>query len=132
MIRVAVTGGRNFDNEVAVETILAQACKQYGGFSVLIHGGATGADYLAKRWAQKNNIPILEFAADWDQYGKKAGPLRNQQIVDEGKPNLVIRFPGNRGTEDMTRRAEKAGITVLKVLVPVGLAGRTIRIFWKE
>ena len=47
---------------------------------------------------------------DWKKYGKKAGPLRNQQMLEEGKPDLVVAFPGGNGTADMVRRAKKANI----------------------
>src|SRR5262249_16770583 len=46
---------------------------------------------------------------EWDELGKKAGPLRNQRMLDEGKPDLVVAFPGGGGTKDMVRRAVQAG-----------------------
>lgn len=44
--------------------------------------------------------------------GKAAGPIRNQRMLDEGKPDLVVAFPGGRGTADMVRRAKAAGVPV--------------------
>ena len=52
---------------------------------------------------------------EWDEIGKKAGPLRNQRMLDEGKPDLVVAFPGSGGTKDMVRRAVKAGVSVHEV-----------------
>lgn len=80
----------------------------------IIHGGAKGADLWADYWAVHNFCPVHEFKADWDKHGKSAGPIRNQQMLDEGKPDLVIAFPGGRGTEDMKARARKAGVKVIE------------------
>jgi len=52
--------------------------------------------------------------ANWAELGRKAGPIRNQQMLDEGKPNLVVAFPGGRGTADIVRRARAAGIEVVE------------------
>lgn len=78
----------------------------------IIHGGAKGADLIADEWAVVNWCPILEFKADWDKYGKSAGPIRNQQMIDEGKPDFFIAFPTENsvGTWDMIRRCDKAKI----------------------
>jgi hypothetical protein len=59
------------------------------------------------------------FYADWDKHGRAAGPIRNQQMLDEGKPDLVVAFllPQGSGTLDMIRRTEKAGIEV-RVIEP--------------
>jgi hypothetical protein len=84
------------------------------GISAIIHGGARGADSEAGYWARRNLIPEIRFDADWKALGNAAGPIRNQRMVDEGKPDLVIAFPGGTGTADMIRRAERTGIHVMK------------------
>ncbi len=81
----------------------------------IIHGGAWGADQLADDWAAFREVPRRTFLADWETHGKKAGPMRNQRMLDEGRPNLVIAFPGARGTADMVRRAKEARIPVIEV-----------------
>lgn len=86
------------------------------GVSVIIHGAARGADSEAGHWARRQMIAEEPYRADWRRDGKAAGPIRNQQMIDEGKPDLVIAFPGGRGTADMVRRAEKAGIKVIRPL----------------
>ena len=60
------------------------------------------------------NIPVERFPADWSEYGKAAGAIRNQQMLDEGTPDLVVAFPGGNGTLDMVRRSQRAGIKVLR------------------
>jgi hypothetical protein len=79
---------------------------------------ARGADTWAAMWGS-TKIPRenqLDFPAQWHKYGRAAGPKRNQQMLDEGKPDLVIAFGGlnGRGTNDMVRRSKNAGILVLE------------------
>jgi hypothetical protein len=78
----------------------------------IIHGGARGADSMAGEFANETGIEEIVFPADWKMYGRRAGPIRNQQMLDEGKPDLVVAFPGGRGTADMVGRARTAGIEV--------------------
>lgn len=85
--------------------------------SIVIHGAASGADSYAQKWAKSAGIPDLPFKANWYPNGfgrldRSAGPKRNQQMIDEGKPDLVVAFPGGSGTADMVKRARAAGIPV--------------------
>ena len=83
--------------------------------TVIISGAGSGADTVATDWAVVNWVSFLEFSADWKKLGNAAGPIRNQQMIDEGKPDLVLAFPGGTGTADMVRRAKAAGIEVREV-----------------
>ena len=61
---------------------------------MLIHGNARGADRMADAWAWCRGVPREPYEVpqgEWDELGKKAGPLRNQRMLDEGKPDLVVR-----------------------------------------
>lgn len=109
-MRVLVCGGRKYWNKEKVRGVLDTLLKSTAIKSV-VHGAATGVDSLAGEWARKNNITEERFPADWKQ-GKKAGPIRNQQMIDTN-PDLVIAFPGGKGTEDLVMRAWSKGITVL-------------------
>lgn len=82
---------------------------------VIIAGGAKGADSAAADFAAVAFCQLQEFKADWNKHGKAAGAIRNQQMLDEGKPDLVVAFPGGRGTADMVSRAKKAGIEVREI-----------------
>ena len=70
-----------------------------------------GADVLVKRWAHIHNVTLEEFPADWLQYGKAAGPIRNQYMVNRG-PDLCFAFlrDGSRGTQHTIDMAKAAGI----------------------
>jgi predicted Rossmann-fold nucleotide-binding protein len=82
--------------------------------NTVITGGARGADSHAFRFARQQGRHTLVFKADWS-LGKKAGPVRNQKMIDEGRPDLVLAFPGGKGTADMVRRARETGIEVMEV-----------------
>lgn len=115
MCRVLVCGGRDFHDYDFINNELIRLNHQRGPFTCVIHGAATGADEEAMGWARMMKIPHKPVAAEWEKHGKAAGPIRNQRMIDEGKPDLVIAFPGGRGTADCVHRAEKAGIEVIKV-----------------
>lgn len=81
----------------------------------IIQGGAPGADTCAKHWATRNLVPVETVKADWKAHGRAAGPIRNQRMIDEFRPDIVMAFPGGRGTTDMVERAKAAGIKVIEV-----------------
>lgn len=126
-MRVLVCGGRDYqDRDMVIRTLdwMAEAHARSKGIDtsdnwlphpefVVIHGGCpTGADAHADDWAVVNWAGCEVYRADWDKHGKAAGPIRNQQMIDQGRPDLVLAFPGGRGTADMVRRAEAAGVPV--------------------
>lgn len=112
-LRVLVCGGRDYDDREAVDQTLDRLHAERG-IACIIAGAARGADTLAAAWATDRGIALLEFPADWKTQGRAAGPIRNQRMLEEGAPSYVVAFPGGRGTADMVRRAEGAGLTVLK------------------
>lgn len=88
---------------------------QYGPITFGIQGGANGADYLFWQWTDARGVPCGSYNADWKAHGKAAGFIRNQQMLDEGKPNLVVAFPGGPGTAHMVARARAAGVRVVEI-----------------
>lgn len=113
-MRVLVCGGRDFSDTLTAYSLLDKYHKEYQ-FDVVIEGDARGADRIAGFWARRNKLDNLKFPAEWDKYGKSAGYIRNKQMLDEGKPDLVIAFPGGRGTENMIKLAKEAGVEVIEV-----------------
>jgi hypothetical protein len=112
-MRVLVTGGRDFSDRLLVERTL-NSIHLNQEITVLIHGAARGADELAGTWAYENHIIESVFPANWSKYGKSAGPIRNKQMLLEGMPDLVVAFPGGRGTANMVQQARNAGIPVME------------------
>lgn len=114
-MRVLVCGGRDYDNAGMLATTLACLHVEHV-FDVLIEGDARGADKMAGQWARENDIKLEVYPAQWDVYGKGAGYVRNAEMLTKGKPDLVVAFPGGRGTAMMCKIAEDAGIKVERVL----------------
>lgn len=112
--RVLVCGGRDYSGTPSVASVL-DGLLESDGIACIIQGGATGADADARAWAMRNDVAYLTVPAAWEQHGKAAGPLRNARMLREGKPTLVVAFPGGRGTADMVRKAKAAGVPVLTV-----------------
>lgn len=83
--------------------------------TMVIHGGARGADKLAGEVAKELGIEVVVFPANWELYGKRAGYVRNQLMLDAGKPSLVLAFPigESRGTRMMIDIATRAGVKVI-------------------
>ena len=86
--------------------------------SVVGEGEANGADNTAKIWTQAQGLILRPFPAPWKEHGKRAGSIRNQQMLDEVKPDVVIGFPGGTGTAHMLDIAKKAGVETIKVKMP--------------
>lgn len=113
-LRVLVCGGRDLTDANWINT-LGKYDEQYGPFGSIVHGGQTGGDTFGAMYAKLNSLPCTEYKANWQKFGKRAGPIRNQRMLDEGKPDLVIALPGGRGTADMINRAQAAGVPVIDV-----------------
>lgn len=69
----------------------------------IVSGGSDGADKEGENFAGLFGIPVKPFKADWEKYGKKAGPIRNQQMADYA--DACIAFKGDKGTFDMVEKA---------------------------
>src|SRR6266403_304742 len=100
-MRVLVCGGRDYEDRDAVYAELDALAKEHGWLTI-IEGGAMGADRLAQDWARDRYHGTVKVVADWKVYGKAAGPIRNAKMLERGKPDLVLAFPGGNGLEGGT------------------------------
>lgn len=117
---------RLVENHAAVH----DALKNYPrGFPplVIIEGEADGVDTMARIAAEQLKVEVVKFPARWRKFGKKAGPIRNQQMIDEGKPDMVLAFHDDiehsLGTMDMVTRAMRMGIYCRVITHKDGLPG---------
>jgi hypothetical protein len=113
-MRVLVCGSRHFNDYDLLERTLDGET-----ITTLIHGAARGADTLAGRYGERRGLDVISFPANWDLHGKAAGPIRNIQMLSEGKPERVIAFiaPNSRGTKHMVEISKKAGIPVKEIKI---------------
>ncbi len=109
-MRILVCGSRNWTDKNYIQKQLSE----YDQNTVIITGGAKGADTLAHRIAKSLEMKTEVYPAEWSIYGKSAGPIRNQKMLDRGKPDLVLAFHENlsesKGTADMIKRVHKMSI----------------------
>lgn len=111
--RILVCGGRDFKPERRHEAALMLALAPG---STLIHGAARGCDLWAMGVAAKlGDVAIEAYPASWRTHGRSAGPIRNRRMLHEGRPDLVLAFPGGRGTAHMVEIARRDGIPVQEV-----------------
>jgi hypothetical protein len=108
-MRLVVTGGRDYCDTARIFAALDELHARRP-ITTLIEGEARGLDIRAKAWAQRRGIAVDPYPADWAVLGKDAGPVRNQWMIDLGKPDYGLVFPGGTGTADMRRRLVAAGV----------------------
>lgn len=110
-MRVLVCGARNWDDMLTI----VQRLKLLPPDTVIVHGGATGADSQADAVGKVLGFKVEPYPADWTKYGKAAGPIRNRQMLDTN-PNLVLAFHDNleasKGTRDCVDEARRRGTAV--------------------
>jgi hypothetical protein len=112
-MKVLITGSRHWSDKEAIERAIARANPD-----IIIEGGAPGADAIAKEYAQKKSIKVIEVKAEWDRYGKRAGPIRNSVMIAM-KPDLVLAFSKglnkDKGTADTIKKALAENIKVYRI-----------------
>jgi hypothetical protein len=111
-VRLLVCGGRDYVDQQAMFDFLDELAGVLR-VDVLIEGEQRGDDTLARDWAESRGIPIDPYPAEWDRYRSSAGMIRNQRMLREGQPELVVAFPTPKsvGTWGMVRIARMAGVT---------------------
>jgi hypothetical protein len=111
---LAIVGSRNLTDKKLFLKHVNLWIEKYGKMDIIVSGGAKGADTLAREYSLENKIPFEEYHADWNTYGKKAGPIRNTQIVN--LCNYILAFPSKKGkgTQDIIKKATqlKKNITI--------------------
>ena len=105
MIRLIIAGPRDYYDR---ENVFCHIHMFQGKFGIdeIVSGGASGVDTLAEEYANLYQIPFKLFPADWEKYGKAAGPIRNQQMAEYG--NVLLAFDrGTKGTKNMIETARR-------------------------
>lgn len=118
MATILVCGGRDYANRDCLFRVLSNVAAAYvaqGEPVTVIHGGSSGADAMAGEWAKSSGVCVREYPAEWDREGRAAGPMRNSRMLREGRPDIVVAFPGGRGTADMVRKARGSSVPVYEV-----------------
>jgi hypothetical protein len=130
--RILVCGDREWANGRMIYDMLSYV-KDKRGIEVIIEGEAKGADKLGRMAALALGITedkILKFPAEWTKYNRAAGPIRNAQMLKEGKPTLVLAFHDNidksKGTKDMVTKAKRAGVKYILCYHPSAKSAESV------
>lgn len=110
--KVLVTGDRNGFSPWRIHRVLKDLFEE--GYDVLVHGGARGVDTIAGEVGASLGYEVRVYPADWERYGRGAGPIRNKHMLVMEMPDLVVAFhrdlKNSRGTQDCLIQAEKMNI----------------------
>jgi len=110
-MKLIVAGGRDFVPNAIDREILKDVVKQYG-ITEIVSGGAKGADSFGEDFAKENKLKVTKFPANWNKYGRGAGPIRNKAMADYA--DAVLLYPGGRGTASMKVLALQKGLQVFE------------------
>lgn len=111
-----ICGGRDFDNQEMFDGAMRDVVALKGLPDRVVHGAQTGADTMADKWGRRMGLDVKSIKAEWTRLGGAAGPIRNQQMIDEFKPHRVVAFPGGPGTRNMMNKARAANIEVIEIV----------------
>ena len=135
--RILICGDRNWSDYEMIDKFISSLPKD----SIVINGVAKGADLAGDKAAKQYGFEVLEFPADWAQFSRSAGPIRNSQILREGKPTRVVAYhndlQNSRGTKHMVSISLKKGVPVylnvkLWVDIELGLAEKITNDFFSK
>jgi|SRR5712671_1244843 len=113
--RILVTGSREWGEFDIIERELTDYYNLYKGEIIIIHGECpTGADKAASMVSEKLKCPEIKFRANWKKCGRTAGPIRNKEMLDETKPDMILAYPlrSSVGTKHMIRVARDMHIPI--------------------
>lgn len=116
-MKAIIAGGRDY-RFTGVDHARLDELRESLPITEVVCGMYGEADLGGKLWAEMRGIPVAPFPPDWIAFGRKAGPIRNSAMIVycvENPPAALIVFPGNTGTADVTRKALKAGLQVIKI-----------------
>lgn len=108
-MKTIIAGTRTFAKPMFLAHAIA-TCKFAKQITTVVSGGARGIDALGEAWAKEQNIPIERYPADWNAYGKKAGPMRNRVMAENADALIAIWDGESNGTRNMIEEASNRGL----------------------
>lgn len=117
IVRVCVCGGRDYTDKKAAFATLDKMMAHVAPWDdiVIVHGCAKGADALAEEYAITHNLKHEKYTADWKKSGNAAGHIRNRRMLESGL-DLLVALPGGKGTANMVKICNDAGVRVWRPL----------------
>ena len=112
MLRVIIAGGRDFDDYELLKSKMDKLLQNQNDGVTVVCGEARGADTLGKRYAEERGFSVVSFPADWDRYGKRAGPVRNEEMAKNADALVAFWDGQSHGTKHMIDTARRYGLLV--------------------
>lgn len=122
-MNLIIAGCRDFTDRDFIYEGIDSFITDHGTPDLIIEGGATGVDRIAGEYARDHNIPLRIFKADWNKYGRVAGPIRNEKmaryvfdrICRYSEHGYLLAFwdGKSRGTKNMIEKAQRYGLTII-------------------
>lgn len=114
-MKLIVAGSRDYNDEAFLYSKLNEVYYTYSelcNIDCIIVGGCRGVDTIAKQWALDLYIPVKEYPADWEKYGKGAGPRRNEEMAKIATHLIAFKSSKSTGTQNMITLANKYNLWV--------------------
>jgi len=108
-MKTIIAGGRTITDYSLVLSAIGESEFE---ITEVVSGMAPGVDTLAIQYSREHNLPLKEFHADWNQYRRAAGPIRNREMAEYGEALIAIWDGESRGTKNMIEEATKRGLKV--------------------
>lgn len=114
-MKILICGDRNYKNRGRIRMTLLSLKKIYDKIEYMLEGGAKGADTLGNEVARELGFEVKTFPANWEKYGRAAGPIRNKEMLDQLEIGDIIlafhdNFKDSKGTKNMVEIGTKKGI----------------------
>jgi len=111
-MKTIIAGGRDFKDFQYLEACISEVLLYGWNISTVISGAAKGADNLGEAWALSFDIRVQKFPANWEKYGKGAGPRRNEEMAKEAEALIAFWDGESKGTRDIISRALKHNLYI--------------------
>jgi len=122
-MKVIIAGSRSITDRDVVYRAIADS---WFNITEVVSGCAAGVDTFGEVWASEHNIPVKKFPANWKEYGRAAGPIRNRHMAEYGDALIAIIENNSRGTTSMIKNAKQLGLNVFIVHIPSGKSERIL------
>lgn len=112
--KIIIAGSRSITDYEKLASVMSQLTAGVSPRNAyeIVSGGADGVDQLGERWAEEYDCPVARFEADWDKYGKSAGPIRNEKMAVYADILIALWDGESAGTENMIDVALNEGLEV--------------------
>lgn len=116
MFKVIVAGSRYFTDYAFVKSVLDDYLSNQTDVEI-VSGCAQGTDRLGEQYAEENGLPVKRFPADWNTYGRAAGPIRNKQMAEYADVLVLFWNGSSPGSKNMLKNAKEMNLKIREIKI---------------